>query len=77
MDQEYTAFVNHPAKKPFDPYTTEVPHPDGAFFVLLCLFSWIIFIWLWAWNHKPRRRLSGIDKRRTQRWEVPSDYWRN
>ena len=77
MDQEHTAFINHPAKKASDPYTTEVLHPDGAFFALLCLFSWIIFLWLWVWNHKPRRRFDGIDKRRPRRWEVPSDYWRN
>ena len=57
MDQEHTAFINHPAKKASDPYTTEALHPDGAFFAVLCLFSWIIFFWLWAWNHKPKRRL--------------------
>lgn len=36
------------------PYTTALLHPDGAFFALLCLFSWCLFFVLWASTHKPR-----------------------
>ena len=69
--QSYTSV---PTPTPYDPYTTELLHPDGAFFCLLCVASWILFIWTWAWNHKPRKadKLSP----RPSKWEMPSN-WRN
>jgi hypothetical protein len=69
--QSYTSI---PTPTPYDPYTTELLHPDGAFFCLLCVASWILFIWTWAWNHKPRkaRKLAA----RPSKWEMPAN-WRN
>jgi hypothetical protein len=65
------------------PFTTPILHPDGAFFCLLFVFSWVFFVTLWAWNHKPppRQREPRIgDKQRPRHWEIPrenSDNWKN
>jgi hypothetical protein len=69
--QSYTSI---PTPTPYDPYTTELLHPDGAFFCLLCVASWILFIWTWAWNHKPRK--AGKLSPPPSKWEMPSN-WRN
>jgi hypothetical protein len=63
-----------PTLTPYDPYTTELLHPDGAFFCLLCVASCILFLWIWAWNHKPRK--TGKLSPRASKWKMPSN-WRN
>jgi hypothetical protein len=63
-----------PTATPYDPYATELLHPDGAFFCLLCVASWILFLWIWAWNHKPRK--GGKLSLRASKWKMPSN-WRN
>ncbi|MBV8378957.1 MAG: hypothetical protein JO279_18345 [Verrucomicrobia bacterium] len=40
---------------------------------LMLVGSWALFIWLWAWNHKPSRR---PDKPKAEPWVMP-DNWRN
>jgi hypothetical protein len=71
--QSYTSV---PAPTPYElPYTkTALLHPDGAFFCLLCVASWILFLWIWAWNHKPRK--GGKLSPRASKWKMPSN-WRN
>jgi hypothetical protein len=46
-------------------------HWDGEFFCLLCVASWVLFIWMWAWNHKPRHKASKplLPK---EEWETPN-----
>jgi hypothetical protein len=63
-----------PTPTPYDPYTTELLHPDGAFFCLLCVASWILFFWIWAWNREPRKadKLSP----RPSKWKMPPN-WKN
>lgn len=70
------SYTSVPAPTPYElPYTsTELLHPDGAFFCLLCVASWILFIWTWPWNHKPRK--AGKVSPRPSKWEMPSN-WRN
>ena len=68
-----SSFIN----ESHNPYTTKLLHPDGAFFALLCLFSWVLFLTLWAWNHKPPKRTRSDDRqRRTQEWKIP-EHWKN
>jgi hypothetical protein len=52
----HNAIIATPTPVPF--YEQEIlpMHLDGVFFALLCLASWILFIFIWAWNHKPRRK---------------------
>jgi hypothetical protein len=54
MSEHHTT-VGHPAPIPAyrDPYEPALLHWDGVFFCLLCFASWVLFFWLWAWNHKP------------------------
>jgi hypothetical protein len=47
----------------------------AAFFALLCFASWVLFIWLWAWNHKPGKS-SPKNSPKPQQWELPKN-WRN
>jgi hypothetical protein len=61
MNEQYSMI----GEAPRAPYDTALLHPDGAFFVLLCLGSWALLLWLWAWNHKPRRTAK-IYPRRTE-----------
>jgi hypothetical protein len=53
----YNTIVGTPTPTPlYMQGFNDVIHPDGAFFCLLCVASWVLFIWMWAWNHKPRRK---------------------
>jgi hypothetical protein len=53
-----------------DPYAV-----IAAFFALAFVFSWVLFIWLWAWNHKPRKS-SSAKSRKPEKWLLPNN-WRN
>jgi hypothetical protein len=77
MSPEQEFVLNHVVNTDVSPYTTELLHPDGAFFALLCLASWILFLWLWAWNHKPRARGEDFGRRRPKRREIPWESWKN
>lgn len=63
------------------PFTTPILHPDGAFFCLLCVFSWVLFLAVWASNHKPpprERPARGNEKYRRRSREIPwGEHWRN
>ena len=50
----YTLYPT-PAPTPFYMYDRQMNglHIDGIFFFLLWFGSWVLFISLWAWNHKP------------------------
>jgi hypothetical protein len=77
MIEHYTLLASQFFNESSDPFTTPLLHPDGAFFALLCLFSWVLFLTLWAWNHKPQRRSDRNDRQRPRRREIPWDNWRN
>jgi hypothetical protein len=52
---EHRTTVGQPTPIPGyrDPNEPALLHWDGVFFCLLCFASWVLFFWLWAWNHKP------------------------
>ena len=50
----------------------------AGFLFVACLASWVLFIWLWAWNHKPRQSVKVANKPEVRGWKMPSgDHWRN
>ena len=71
----YNSTIGTPTPTPFYDQAIAPMHWDGVFFALLCFGSWVLFIFVWAWNHKPRKRAKLSP--RPSKWEMPSNHWRN
>jgi hypothetical protein len=69
----YTTEASPPPTSLYDQQMNGL-HIDGIFFAVLWVGSWVLFIWLWAWNHRPKP-LPKIAPRRVE-WQLPKD-WRN
>jgi hypothetical protein len=67
----YTLYPT-PAPTPWGMYDRQMEglHLDGIFFFMLFFWSWILFIFAWSWNHKPRRKAHKplLPK---EHWEAP------
>jgi hypothetical protein len=76
MDKQHHAVIGQPTPEISypSPYEPALLHWDGVFFCFLCFGSWMLFAWLWARNHKPKRTL----KQRVESPEIFSGkHWRN
>jgi hypothetical protein len=80
MNEHYTSIGQTSIGQPVPAhsiYDTAILHPDGAFFALLCLGSWMLFFWLWAWNHKPKRRARWDLRHMERQWKHDNEHWKN